>query len=340
MKLVSLNDHPDWKEVFCNLTNRFLSDSDKNFALKPEYASKILELQFPVPSEAFFFEDPTGEFFGRILLQGSVLDKEQGHWGLFCLSPMPKHQEMFLKLWPEIEAWFTSRGMTKIVGPYLYTTFFPYRLRSDEQPERYGWEPNQPKVDLDVFKKLNFSVHQTYFTNFIDGYGSFATKGSREYEESLKLGFKMREITKATIEADVKIIYDLSMQGFTDNYLFAPIPYALFQSIYVPSFHALDLRLSCIQEDPQGKAVGFNFTFIMDGQIVIKSVCVLPEFRGKGLLNAGIRYSIIKAMEHFPEVQKIATALIHEDNGPSKHVANSTQDRKRHEYVLMSKDLA
>ena len=187
--------------------------------------------------------------------------------------------------------------------------------------------------------QLNFRVHQTYFTNFIDGYGSFATKGTRELAESLKLGFKMREITQETIEADVKIIYDLSMQGFTDNYLFAPIPYELFKSIYVPSFQSVDLRLSCIQEDPQGKAVGFNFTFIMDGQIVIKSVCVVPEFRGKGLLNAGIRHSMVKAMELFPEVQKVAAALIHEDNGPSKHVANETQDRKRHEYVLMSKDL-
>jgi hypothetical protein len=339
MKLTSLTERPDLKDVFCTLTNKLLSESDKPYALKPEYASKILDLKFPVHSEAFFFEDPTGEFFGRILLQESVLDQETGHWGLFCLSSAPKHQEMFLKLWPQIEDWFKSRGINKIIGPYLFTTFFPYRLRSDDLPERYGWEPNQPKVDLQILKQLNFGVHQTYFTNFIDGYGSFATKGTRELAESLKLGFKMREITKATIEADVKIIYDLSMQGFTDNYLFSPIPYELFKSIYVPSFQAVDLSLSCIQEDPQGKAVGFNFTFIMDGQIVIKSVCVAPEFRGKGLLNAGIRHSIVKAMELFPEVQKVAAALIHEDNGPSKHVANETQDRKRHEYVLMSKDL-
>lgn len=339
MKLVSLNDHPDWKEVFCNLSNRLLSDAEKTYFLKPEYASKIMDIQFPVPSEAFFFEDPTGEFFARILLQGSVLDPNVGHWGLFCMSSLPKHEDMFLKLWPQIEEWFKSRGMNKIVGPYLYTTFFPYRLRSDDLPERFGWEPNQPKIDFALFKKLNFKVEQTYFTNFLDSYGSFATKGTRELEESLKLGFKMREITKATIEADVKIIYDLSMAGFTDNYLFAPIPYELFKSIYIPSFQSVDLRLSCIQEDPQGKPVGFNFTFIMDGQIVIKSVCVAPEYRGKGLLNAGIRHSMLRAMELFPEVQKIATALIHEDNGPSKHVANQTQDRKRHEYVLMSKDL-
>lgn len=340
MKLISLNDYPQWKSVFCNLSNRVLSEADKAYALKPEYVDKILDLKFPVPSEAFFFEDPTGEFFGRIFLQGSVLDPELGHWGLFCLSDKPKHKEGFLKLWPEIEGWFKQYGIKKVIGPYLYSTFFPYRLRTDDLPEKFSWEPNQPQVDLEVFKALKFEIHQTYFTNVIEGYGVFETKGSREYEEAVKNGFKMREMRKEAIEDDVKIIYDLSMVGFTDNYLFAPIPYELFKSIYVPSFQNLDLRFSCIQEDPHGKPIGFNFSFIMDGQIVIKSVCVLPEYRGNGLLNAGIRWSMLQAMKHFPEVQNVATALIHEDNGPSKHVANLTQDRKRHEYVLLSKEIA
>lgn len=340
MRLISLNDYPQWKSVFCNLGNRVLSDADKPYAMKPEYVDKILDLKFPVPSEGFFLEDPTGEFFGRIFLQGSVLDPEIGHWGLFLLSNQPKHREGFIKiLWPEIEGWFKTFGIKKVIGPYLYTTYFPYRLRSDDLPERYSWEPNQPKIDLEVFKALNFDVHQTYFSNIIEGYGVFATKGTREYEEALKNGFKFREVRKDEVKEDIKILYELSMKAFTDNYLFAPIPFELFESIYVPSFQSLDLRLSCILEDPQGKPIGFNFTFIQDDQIVIKSVCVLDEYRGKGLLNATFRWSMLQAMKLYPNVQRVATALIHEDNIATKHVANQSQDRLRHEYVLLSKDL-
>lgn len=339
MRLISLNDYPQWQNVFCNLTNRVLSEADKPYAMKPEYVDKILGLNFPVPSEAFFFEDLTGEFFGRILLQGSVLDPEVGHWGLFCLSSQPKHKEGFIKLWPEIESWFKTFGIKKIIGPYLYTTFFPYRLRSDDLPEKFSWEPNQPKVDLEVFKALNFETHQTYFSNIIDGYGVFETKGTREYDEALKAGFKLRELRKDQMEEDIKILYELSMKAFTDNYLFAPIPYELFKSIYVPSFQGLDLRMSCIVEDPQGKPVGFNFTFIMDDQIVIKSVCVIDEYRGKGLLNATFRWSMLQAMKLYPQVKKVATALIHEDNTATKHVANQSLDRQRHEYVLLSKEI-
>lgn len=339
MRLVSLNNHPDWKHVFCELTNRVLSPEDGPYALKPEYVSKILDLDFGVPSEAFFLEDKTGEFFGRVLLQGSVIDRKLGHFGLFCLSSGPKHLDGFKTLWPQIEEWFKAHGITRIVGPYLYSTFFPYRFRTDHLPERFSWEPNQAAHEPKVFQEVGFTNHQTYFTNFIDGYGVFATKGVKDLEEVTRLGFTLRELDRHRIDEEVRIIYDLSMQGFTDNYLFTPIPFELFKSIYVPSFQALDVRTSCLQFDPDGKPVGFNFTFVLDGQIVIKSVCVLPEFRGKGLLNAGIRYSMLKCMEHYPQVKKVATALIHEDNSPSKHVANLTIDRSRHEYVLLSKDL-
>jgi hypothetical protein len=339
MRLISLNHHPDWKNVFCELSHRVLGPAHQAYALKSAYVDQILKLDFCVPAEAFLMEDHTGEFFGRILLQGSVIDKKMGHFGLFCLSNQPRHLEGFKALWPTIEEWFHSKGINRIVGPYLYSTFFPYRFRTDTHPERFSWEPNQPAHEAQLFQTLGFSTYQTYFTNVIEGYGVFATKGSKELEESAKLGFSMRELDRAKIDEEVKIIYDLSMQGFTDNYLFAPIPFELFKSIYVPSFQALDLRTSCLQFDPHGKPIGFNFTFVMDGQIVIKSVCVLPQYRGKGLLNAGIRYTMLKCMEYYPDVKKVATALIHEDNGPSKHVANLTHDRSRHEYVLLSKDL-
>lgn len=339
MKLVSLDKHPEWRSVFADLPNRILTERDTPYALKSDYVTKILDLKFPVPSEAFFFEDPTGEFFGRILLQGSSLDKTMGHFGMFCLSQEPKHQDMFLKLWPEIESWFKDYGITKIVGPYLFTTFFPYRFRSDKNPERFAWEPNQPGSDLEIFQKLGFGTHETYFSSVVENFGNFATKGTKELDEYLKLGFKMRPITKETIDQDVKIIYELSMNSFTDNYLFAPIPFELFKSVYVPSFQTIDLRLSCIQETPDGKAIGYNFTFVMDNQIVIKSVSTAPEYRGKGLLNAGIRYSIIKARELYPNATSVCAALMHEQNAASTHTASQNTNVTRHEYVLLSKDI-
>jgi ribosomal protein S18 acetylase RimI-like enzyme len=339
MKLLSLKEHPELKEDFCKLPQTLMSAEEFRLTTRPEYVSKLLELKFPVQAEAFLLQSKQGQLFGRILLQTSMLDPALGHWGLFCISESTEHQQDLEASWGMIEEWFSKAGVKKIIGPYLYTSWFPYRFRIDEAPDAFLWEPNQPRRDYEIFKRLNFQIEQTYFTNFIENFGVFASKGEREYQQAQEQGWLFKSLADMDMEQAIKDIYDLSMAGFTDNYLFSPIPYELFRSIYVPSFQGLDLRMSCLQYAPDGTLAGFNFTFVLNDQIVIKSVCVLPAYRGKGILNAGIRYSMVAAKRFYPQVTKIATALVHEQNAASKHVADQTTERTRHEYVLMSKEI-
>lgn len=337
MKLVSLNDHPEWLNVFSELHLRFLKIEDQKFFLSPEKVRQLLSLDFHVPREAFFFEDDTGEFFGGVLLTGSTLDKKRGHFSMFSYSEEQKYRDYFPKIWSQIEKWFSDYGMTEIVGPYLYTTYFPYRFRSDDNQERFTWEPNQPLFYNELILSAGFKKHESYFSNFIEDYGIFATKGEKEYEEAIKAGFKFRRLSKETLSADLKIIYDISMKSFQDNYLFMKIPYELFEKIYAPSFTSLDLGLSCIQETSDGQPVGFNFTFILDNMIVIKSVATIPEYRGKGLLNSTIRWTMLEAFKLHPSVKRVATALIHDENAASKKIANQSNEFIVHEYSLYKK---
>ena len=327
MNLISLKEQVSRTSDFCSFPG----------SMKPEHVQFVLSLRFPLDSEAFVFEH-NGKIIGRVLLQASTLSKEDGHFGLFYL--LPEYKDLFPQLWNECEKWFKQRGMKKVTGPYIFTTFFPYRFRYDQDQKTYPWEPTAFHDQLSIFLENGFGINQIYFSNFLQDYGVFETKGTKELEEATKLGFSHRTISLDTLKADIKDIYQLSMKGFTDNFLFAPIPFELFENLYLSSFKDVDLRLSCMQYDPLGKAIGFNFTFFDGEQIVIKTVCVDPDYRGKGLLNAGIRYSMLQAFKHYPNIKRVATALIHEDNGPSKHVANQTQNRMRHEYVLLEKGIS
>ena len=143
MKLKTLDDNPEWKDRFCNLPNPSGMDAAE--------VAKILELKYPVPSEAFFIETDTGEYCGRIFLHGSVQHKMVGHFGLYCLSGNPRYQEDFIKLWPEIEAWFTYYGISKVVGPFHFTTSFPQGFATSQETS---------KVDLNVFLRLGFSIEE------------------------------------------------------------------------------------------------------------------------------------------------------------------------------------
>ena len=141
MKLKTLDDHPEWKDRFCHISS----------SLEPAEVAKILDLKFPVPAEAFFIETETGEYCGRIFLHGSVEDQKVGHFGLYCLSDTLKNQEDFLKLWPEVEAWFHYYGISKVVGPFHFTNSYPHGFHSDQ---------NKSPADIALFLRLGFSIEE------------------------------------------------------------------------------------------------------------------------------------------------------------------------------------
>jgi hypothetical protein len=336
MKFLSIQGNPGLIETFCKLPSLIYSEEDKRSAMNELQCQKLLALPIPFEKEGFLLQSDSGAYRGRILFQASSL-KHLGHWSFLALAPDLNSLEL-----EELDAfmkdWFTKREMSEIIGPYFFTTYFPYRMRADRDPVSYPWEPKQPFYELEMMKKMDHQVHATYFSNLLVGFGHFETKGKKEYEALLQEGFTFRPIRTEKLEEEIKILYDLSMAGFVDNYLFEPIPFELFKEVYVPSFKAVDLRMSCVQYSPEGKPVGFNFTFPQGHLVIIKSACVLPDFRGKGLFSAGIYHGVLKTRELCPQVTDAITALVHEDNLGSKHVANSPTAQERHEYVLLSKD--
>lgn len=334
MKLINVSGSEELLQKFCQLPQEIYRDQDKKFAMSEGMCRKLLSLSLPFDHGAFLIQDDSGKNLGRIFLQASS-KKFQGHWSFLALAPDFNDASGLDAMMKE---WFEKRGIFQVIGPYYFTTYFSYRMRVDQDSVTYPWEPKQPPYELSLFQSMGHKTHQTYYSYLIKGFGHFDQKGKKEYESLLKDGFTFRPIRQDALEEEIKILYDLSMKGFTDNYLFEPIPFELFKEIYVPSFKAVDLRMSCLMYSPEGKVVGFNFTFPQGHQAVIKSSCVLPEFRGKGLFSAGIYHGVLKIRELTPEVTDCITALVHVDNEASRRVADSPTPQERHEYALLMKD--
>lgn len=338
MKLVSVLGNPELTEIFCRLPQELYSAKDKKFAMNEQQCKKLISIPLPIEKEAFLIQDNDSKNIGRVLFHTSA-EKGLGHWSFLCLPE---------ELWPEsklkelqvlMDEWFKKRSVTTVVGPYFFTTYFPYRMRLDTDSDSYSWEPKQPHSELLAMKSMGHTIHETYQTNFLDGFGDFGKKGKKELDQLISEGFTFRPIDPSNLESEVKVLYDMSMRGFTDNYLFAPIPFELFKELYVPSFKNADLRMSCIIYSPEGKPAGFNFTFHEEDRAVIKSCVTMPEYRGKGLFNAVVCYGILKIWEIHPEVKHVVTALVHNKNAASAHVANMSGNEKCHEYALLIKEL-
>lgn len=335
MKFISVLNDEKLISEFCHLPQKIYREQEKHLAPHPMQTQMLITLGIPFTKEAFIIEDDHGNRVGRILLQSSS-KKNLGHWSFLALSESLLPGQL-MELDHMMRNWFISKGMTESLGPYYFTTYFSYRMRIDQDQKSYSWEPKQPHYELEFIKSMGHNIQEIYHTNLLKGFGHFETKGKKEYEALLAKGFTFREIRQDSIDEEIKILYDLSMKGFTDNYLFEPIPLELFKQIYVPSFKSVDLRMSNIHYSPEGKPAGFNFTFPEGDKVVIKSACVLPEFRGLGLFNAGIYHGIKMTKELLPEVTDVITALVHDQNAASKHVANSPTEQDRHEYALLKK---
>lgn len=338
MKLVSVLGNPELVDAFARLPQELYPEKDKKLAMNTEICKKLMSIPLPLEKEAFLIQDESSKNIGRILFHTSS-EKDLGHWSFLCL-PEPLWNESRLQEFSKLmDQWFVKRGISKVVGPYYYTTYFPYRMRVDQDEVSYSWEPKQPSYELKFMRSMGHDFHEIYYTNFLDGFGDFGKKGKKELDQYLQDGFVFKPIDVQNIDHEIKVLYELSMKGFTENYLFAPIPFELFKELYVPSFKNADLRMSCIMYSPDGKPAGFNFTFHEEDRAVIKSLCVSPEFRGKGLFNASVCYGILKIWEFHPEVKHVVTALVHEKNAASKKVANSSGNDRRHEYALLMKEL-
>lgn len=336
MKFQSVLGDEDLTQKFCQLPQNIYSEGDKKFAMNPEQCRKLLILPIPFAKEAFLISDNSGAFVGRILFQSSS-KANLGHWSFLALSPNLKDSDL-KEIDQFMSEWFKQKNISQAIGPYYFTTYFPYRMRVDEDKVSYPWEPKQPSYELKFMESIGHSKHAIYHSNLMKGFGHFDQKGKKEYEALLAQGFTFRPIRTDALEEEIQILYTLSMKGFTDNYLFEPIPFELFKEVYVPSFKAVDLRMSCVQYSPDGKPIGFNFTFPQGHQVIIKSACVLPEFRGRGLFSAGIYHGVLKTRELVPEVTDAITALVHDENEASKRVANSPTPQERHEYALLMKE--
>lgn len=335
MKFISILNDENLIKEFCELPQKIYSEEHKSLALNPLLCQKLITIRIPFAKEAFLIQNDQGKNIGRILLQTSS-HKTLGHWSFLALSPDLTIADLNA-IDGIMKNWFASKQISEVMGPYYFTTYFSYRMRVDQDPVSYAWEPKQPHYEFEFIKKMGHNVQEVYYTNILKGFGHFETKGQKEYDRLIERGFTFQEIQFEKLDEQLKILYDMSMTAFTENFLFEPIPYELFKEIYVPSFKSVDLRFSNIQFASDGRPAGFNFTFPDGDKLVIKSVCVMPEFRGSGLFGAGIFSSVQKCKALLPNVKDVITALVHEQNAASKKMANSPTEQDRHEYALMKK---
>lgn len=138
------------------------------------------------------------------------------------------------------------------------------------------------------------------------------------------------------MEREVPALYEVSMAGFKDNFLFEPLPFEAFRSLYVPIAGKMDLSLSDLALSPEGKPLAFFFYYEDHGYVVYKSVAVSPEARGQGLSNAVAYFAAEAGLKR--GLTKMITALV-KSGAQSESYAKKFSLLWEHRYALFVRKL-
>ncbi len=216
----------------------------------------------------------------------AALYYDKGYIGMFdCLDAQSGSDILRLAI-DELSA----LGHKKIIAPIDNNTWFSYRIVSfDSGLPTFPLEKTNPLWQNEAFVMAGFQPLKEYFSY------TFKIKGG-----GLKArdDIKIRHIIKADFEREIKGIYDLSMCGFAENYLFSPISFEHFRLLYEGVLPMLDERFFYIAE-VNDKPIAFLFCYDGgDGRFVLKSMAIEPSFRERGIGTHLIELALSDAYDY------------------------------------------
>ncbi|NCY26692.1 MAG: hypothetical protein EBX37_18245 [Alphaproteobacteria bacterium] len=254
----------------------------------------LIGMPFPLAREFWLAVADDGSVLGQIGASLSLHHPGTGYLGFYSLRN-PSDEKVSGLLIEEACRFLEQAGATRAIGPMHLNTWLPYRFALPmSEPGSFIWEPKNPPEDPVLWKKNGFTREMLYASQGHDGLAHFVAAMKPSWEKVKKIGFSFRSVSaERLLEEELPILHRLSMSGFADNHLFEPLPEKLFRELYVPlagKNARQNLALAAFVLSPEGREVGFSFSFIDPShgkpRVVLKTATILPEFRGKGLSNA------------------------------------------------------
>lgn len=335
MRIEARNDAPKWIADFCEVPSRLRQGPASIGLAAPQLWGQFLKMAPPQGSEFWLaYEGDTA--VGRVGVSLAPHYPGTGVVGFFETDVRhAEHEAIATMLLSTAVEWLKTKGCTSFVGPMNLNTWFQYRFRVDEDDRAYPWEPQNPKEYPHYFEKAGFAPLEKYHSVGSAGLAEFAAHAAGGYQKALSLGYTFRGWDGANVlEKEVPILHTISNEGFAQNFLFQPLPLELFRQLYVPLANKFDFSYSFFCLNPQGKEVGFCFSFLDGDALVLKSATVLASDQGKGLSNALMHLSATEALKR--GITKYTSALMREGNRSESYSKRGTTLWSHH-YTLYKK---
>lgn len=287
------------------------------------YLSLVLSIGLSRPAGLFVVKGPDGVLARAGVFQGSVR-KRSGVIGLYDAAPQQGAGYAAELIIEAAMQWATAHDLEELFAPVDVNTWFEYRamLSPKEgvfEPDPFSWEPLASQEHQRHFNDHGFVLEASFETVGleINDTGDFTfsdlLKRTRSgYETAIAEGLRIERLTSERVKAVLPELHALCLKAFADNLLFEPIPLQAFRALYESALTAVPEHFTFLARDQADRLVGFLFTFPDRGWLVMKTIAVAPDLRGRRLGTALTYAAYREAGE--AGFRRFITALVREDN--------------------------
>lgn len=239
----------------------------------------------------------------------------------------------------------SAHGCSIAIGPMDGSTWKSYRLVTDPGSEPpFFLEPTNPPEWPHYFVASGFSALANYTSALNPDLGYIDPRIEKVRHRMASAGILIRPIQLTEFARELRHIYEVSIGSFHKNFLYSPIDYDEFESLYLPIRQAIVPELVLLAFD-QLKCVGFvfavpDFAEATAGHpiktVIAKSLAVLP-----GRQMAGLGTLLLAEMQRAAfqlGYTRAIHALMHESNNSRNLSGHYAATMRR--YTLFSKSLS
>ena len=237
--------------------------------------------------------------------------------------------KVFEEMWNVLTKEARSRGISVLKGPINGSVWHQYRCvkETDGSP----WFKTEMLTEAYYYNLLQSQkpcVEIGYFSASREPYDIVLKLINPEsLNKMVSYGFSMK-IAENITPSDLKTIANISRQVFKDNWGYTELNEQEFTGLY--SAHEINKNLNALYLLYKDYSIiGFCSTFKEnESTLLLKTICVLPEYRGLGLGNA-LAYKIHEDAKR-DGIKKIIYALMREGNSISNFPKEGTVTMRRY----------
>jgi len=235
-----------------------------------------------------------------------------------------------------------NHSCTRAVGPMNGNTWRSYRLVTDPGTEPpFFMEPENPAFWPGIFEAAGFSPLAQYSSSMVRDLARRDPRCPRALERLTGHGVEIRNLQN--FEEDLRKIYEVSVVGFTKNFLYTPLPEEAFLEQYLPYCEKIRPEFVYLAEQ-EGKPVGYLFAIpdyaeALRGEpiktLIGKTLAILP---GRAFAGLGV---VLVEMLHRRALQAGYSQVIHalqNEENPVRNLSGAFGDVMR-KYTLFSRTL-